>query len=165
MRETLERIVEVELRPRLRGVIHAYAFWVALGAGAVLIAISNGARARTGATVYAVGLCALFAGSAMYHRWRWDPRWRPLLRRIDHSTIFVFIAATYTPIALLVLRGGLAEAVLIAVWAGAIAGVIFSLAWITRRASSSPRRTSRSAGWRSSRCPSSSTTRASPPPS
>jgi len=101
VRETLERIVEEELRPRLRGVIHAYAFWVALGAGAVLIAIANGARARTGATVYAIGLCALFAGSAVYHRWRWDPRWRPLLRRIDHSTIFVFIAASYTPIALL----------------------------------------------------------------
>ena len=131
MRETLERIVEEELRPRLRGVIHAYSFWFALGAGVILIVISNGARARTGATVYAIGLCALFAGSATYHRWRWDPRWRPLLRRIDHSTIFVFIAASYTPIALLVLKGSLAEAVLIAVWAGAIAGVIFSLAWIT----------------------------------
>jgi hemolysin III len=131
VRETLERIVDDELRPRLRGVIHAYSFWVALGAGAVLIAVAHGGRARVGAIVYAIGLCALFAGSATYHRWRWDPRWRPLLRRIDHSTIFVFIAATYTPVALLVLHGGLATAVLIAVWAGALGGVIFSLAWIT----------------------------------
>jgi hemolysin III len=97
----------------------------------VLIAVANGARARVGAAVYAFGLCGLFAGSAIYHRWRWDPRWRPLLRRIDHSTIFVFIAATYTPVALLVLHGGLATAVLIAVWAGALGGIIFSLAWIT----------------------------------
>jgi hemolysin III len=131
VRETLERIVDEELRPRLRGVIHAYSFWVALGAGGLLIAVAHGGRARVGAIVYAIGLCALFAGSATYHRWRWDPRWRPLLRRIDHSTIFVFIAATYTPVALLVLHGGLATAVLIAVWAGALGGIIFSLAWIT----------------------------------
>jgi hemolysin III len=131
VRETVERIVDEELRPRLRGLIHAYAFWVALGAGVMLVAIAQGARARTGAIVYAIGLCALFAGSAVYHRWRWDPRWRPLLRRIDHSTIFVFIASSYTPVALLVLHGGLAKAVLIAVWAGALAGIVFSLAWIT----------------------------------
>src|SRR5215218_7620790 len=130
VRETIERIVDDELRPRLRGVIHAYAFWVALGAGAVLIAVANGARARTGATVYAIGLCALFAGSAMYHRWRWDPRWRPLLRRIDHSTIFVFIAATYTPVSLLVLDGSLRWIVLLVAWSGAAAGVAFSLVWI-----------------------------------
>jgi hemolysin III len=129
VRETLERIVDEEVRPRLRGVIHAYAFWVALGAGAVLIAVANGARARTGATVYAIGLCGLFAGSALYHRWRWDPRWRPLLRRIDHSTIFVFIAASYVPIALLVLSGGLRVAVLVAVAAGAIGGVALTVGW------------------------------------
>jgi hemolysin III len=131
MRETFERIVEGELRPRLRGVIHAYAFWVALAAGIVLIAVANGARARVGAAIYALGLCGLFAGSAVYHRWRWDPRWRPLLRRIDHSTIFVFIAASYTPVALLVLHGTLRWVILAAVWAGAICGVVLSVAWIT----------------------------------
>jgi hemolysin III len=131
VRETLERIADGELRPRLRGVIHAYAFWFALAAGITLVAVADGSRARAAAAVYAVGLCALFAGSAIYHRWRWDPRWRPLLRRIDHSTIFVFIAASYTPVALLVLHGGLAQAVLIAVWAGALGGIVFSLAWIT----------------------------------
>jgi hemolysin III len=131
VRETLERIVDEELRPRLRGVIHAYAFWFALAAGVALVAVAHGGRARTAALVYAFGLCALFAGSAVYHRWRWDPRWRPLLRRIDHSTIFVFIAASYTPVALLVLKGSLATAVLIAVWAGALGGIVFSLAWIT----------------------------------
>ena len=83
------------------------------------------------ALVYAVGLCALFAGSGLYHRWRWDPRWRPLLRRIDHSTIFVFIAASYTPIALLVLDGSLQVVVLIGVWVGAAAGVAFSVCWIS----------------------------------
>lgn len=131
MQEALERLVDEELRPRLRGVIHAYAFWIALGAGVALVAVAQGARARSAAIVYALGLCALFAGSAVYHRWRWDPRWRPLLRRIDHSTIFIFIAASYTPVALLVLQGALAKVVLVVVWAGAAAGIVFSLAWIT----------------------------------
>src|SRR2546425_5379857 len=120
-----------DLVPALRGVLHAWAFWFAAAAGAVLIALAPGGTARLAAAVYALGLCALFAGSATYHRWRWDVRWRPLLRRIDHSTIFVFIAASYTPVALLVLHGGLAKPVLIAVWAGALGGVVFSLAWIT----------------------------------
>ncbi|HEX2086877.1 MAG TPA: hemolysin III family protein [Solirubrobacteraceae bacterium] len=119
-----------ELVPLLRGVSHAWAFWFALAAGAVLLVLAPAADARIAALVYAIGLCALFAGSALYHRWRWDPRWRPLLRRIDHSTIFVFIAASYTPIALLVLDGSLRVVVLVGVWAGAVAGVAFSVAWI-----------------------------------
>jgi len=117
--------------PLLRGVLHAWAFWFALVAGAVLLLLAPGAQARVAALVYGVGLCALFAGSGLYHRWRWNPRWRPLLRRIDHATIFVFIAASYTPIALLVLEGSLRTVVLVGVWAGAAGGVIFSVAWIT----------------------------------
>jgi hemolysin III len=117
--------------PLLRGVLHAWAFWFALAAGAALVVLAPDARARVAAVVYGLGLCALFAGSGLYHRWRWNPRWRPLLRRIDHSTIFVFIAASYTPIALLVLDGALRVVVLAGVWAGAAAGVCFSVAWIT----------------------------------
>jgi hemolysin III len=123
--------VNDELIPLLRGVSHAWAFWVALVAGVVLLVLAPAADARIAALVYAVGLCALFAGSGLYHRWRWDPRWRPLLRRIDHSTIFIFIAASYTPIALLVLDGPLRVVVLVGVWAGAVAGVAFSVAWIS----------------------------------
>ena len=117
--------------PRLRGVTHAYAFWCALVAGVVLIAIAPAGVARVAAAVYGLGLCALFGGSGLYHRWRWHPRWRPILRRIDHSTIFVFIAACYTPVGLLVLEGGIQWAVLITVWAGAVLGVTFSVAWIS----------------------------------
>src|SRR5690348_11324036 len=120
-----------ELIPLLRGVSHAWAFWFALAGAATLILLAPSATAVTAAVIYGAGLCALFAGSAVYHRWRWDPRWRPLLRRIDHSTIFIFIAASYTPVALLVLDGSLAKIVLIVVWAGALGGIVFSLAWIT----------------------------------
>ena len=116
--------------PRLRGLTHAYAFWCALGAAAVLIALTPGGAPRAAAAVYGVGLCALFGGSGLYHRWPWHPRWRPLLRRLDHSTIYVFIAASYTPVALLVLSGTTQWVVLITVWAGALAGVAFSVAWI-----------------------------------
>jgi hemolysin III len=120
-----------ELIPVLRGVSHAVSFWIALIAGAVLIALAPDAQARIAAVIYSIGLCALFGASGLYHRWRWNPSWRPLLRRIDHSTIFVFVAASYTPVALLVLEGDLRLVVLIAVWAGALGGVILSVAWIT----------------------------------
>jgi hemolysin III len=122
---------QTELVPRLRGVIHTHALWVALIAGLGLVAAADGARARLAASVYAIGLCVLFLGSALYHRWPGDPRWRPLLRRIDHSTIFVFIAASYTPLALLTLTGTFADVVLITVWVGALAGVAFSVACIS----------------------------------
>src|SRR3954452_10953756 len=117
--------------PRLRGVLHAYAFWIALVAAVALTLAASGALARTAAAVYGAGLCALFAASGLYHRWRWDPRWRPMLRRIDHSTIYVFIAASYTPVALLVLSGTVRVVVLASVWGGALAGVALSVAWIT----------------------------------
>lgn len=122
--------VEEDLRPLARGLSHAYAFWVALVAAVTLTALVPGGTARVGAVVYGIGLCGLFAASGTYHRWRWDPRWRPLLRRIDHSTIFVFIAATYTPVALLAMHGTLRWVILVAVWAGALGGVALSVAWI-----------------------------------
>ena len=80
--------------------------------------------------IYGIALTALFTISALYHRWPGDPRWKPWLQRLDHSTIFIFIAASYTPITLLVLHGTVQTVVLISVWAGAAAGVTLSLAWI-----------------------------------
>jgi hemolysin III len=123
--------VNGELVPGLRGVSHAWAFWCALVAGAVLAIYAPSGEARAAALIYGAGMCALFAASGLYHRWRWDPRWRPLLRRIDHSAIYVFIAASYTPVALLVLSGTVQTVVLVSVWAGALAGVALSVAWIT----------------------------------
>jgi hemolysin III len=117
--------------PRLRGVTHVYAFYCATVAAALLVVMAPGGVARGAGAVYGLGLCALFGGSALYHRWRWNPRWRPLLRRIDHSTIFVFIAASYTPVCLLVLSGTVRWVVLGTVWAGALGGVALSVAWIT----------------------------------
>jgi len=120
-----------DLVPLLRGISHKWAALAALAAALALVALAPAGTARVAAFIYGAGLCALFAGSALYHRWRWSPQLRPLLRRIDHSTIFVFIAASYTPVALLVLDGTLRWVVLGGVWAGAVAGVALSVAWVT----------------------------------
>ena len=121
---------EEEVVPSWRGLLHAYAFWLALAAAATLVALAPTGDARLAATIYGVALCALFAVSGLYHRWRWDPRWRPLLRRLDHSTIFLFIAASTTPVALLVLAGTARTVVLLAAWLGALAGIGMPVAWI-----------------------------------
>ena len=116
--------------PRLRGVSHAGAFCVAVVAAVVIVARAPTGRATVAVVIYGAALAALFGGSALYHRWPGPARFKPLLQRIDHSTIFVFIAASYTPIALMVLHGVLAEVVLAMAWVGAAAGVAFSLGWI-----------------------------------
>ena len=126
-----QRFVSEEMIPRLRGLLHAHAAWVAAGAAAVLVALAPTAAARVATVVYGAGLIALFSASALYHRWPGDPRWKPWLRRLDHSTIFLFIAASYTPVGLLVLEGPTQAVVLASVWIGAAVGVVMSLAWIT----------------------------------
>ena len=82
------------------------------------------------ALIYSVSVAALFGTSALYHRINWTSlskrRW---MRRLDHSMIFVLIAGTYTPFALLALHGALATAILIVVWSGALAGVALQLIW------------------------------------
>jgi hemolysin III len=118
------------LKPRLRGVLHEYGFFVSLACGVVLILAASAGRARLAATIYAVAVSGLLGTSALYHRVTWRPRARRWMRRLDHSMIFVLIAGTYTPVALLALKGSLASTVLIVLWAGALGGVIFKLLWI-----------------------------------
>jgi hemolysin III len=120
-----------ELIPILRGVLHQWAFFFALAAAALLVILSPPGVARAAALVYGAGLCLMLAASAVYHRWKCSPRVRTLLCRIDHSAIYVFMAASYTPVGLLVLEGTQRWAILGAVWAGCLAGVALSLAWIT----------------------------------
>jgi hemolysin III len=118
------------LVPRLRGVSHAAAFFLAVAAAVVIVALAPTGRATVAVVIYGAALAALFGGSGLYHRWPGPARFKPVLQRIDHSTIFVFIAASYTPIALMVMHGALAWVVLAMAWVGAGAGVAFSLGWI-----------------------------------
>jgi len=120
----------IQLVPRLRGVSHSVASVVAVAAAIVVVARAPTARTTVALGVYGAGLIALFVSSALYHRWPGHPRFKPVLQRIDHSTIYGFIAASFTPIAIILLHGALAWTILVVAWAGAAAGVAFALGWI-----------------------------------
>jgi hemolysin III len=118
------------VKPRLRGVIHQYAFFVALALGVALVVLAPAGKPRVAAAIYAASEAGLLGTSALYHRRDWTARARMWMRRLDHSMIFVLIAGTYTPFALLVLHGGLADTILIVVWAGAVGGTVLNLFWV-----------------------------------
>ena len=118
-------------KPRLRGVSHQWAFFVSLGAGGALVLAASGSRAVVAMSIYAISLSAMLGTSALYHRVTWTPDVRRWMRRLDHTMIFVFIAGTYTPFALLVMHGTLANLVLIVVWTTALAGLVLNLVWIS----------------------------------
>ena len=117
-------------RPRFRGVVHQWSFFVALLAGSVLVVWAPAGRATAATAVYAAALAGLLGTSALYHRVTWRPAVRAWMRRIDHAMIFVLIAGTYTPFAVLVLDEPLNVVVLAGVWAGAVAGIVFTLLWV-----------------------------------
>jgi hemolysin III len=112
------------LKPRLRGVLHEAAFAISLVTGTALVCLADGTRARVAATVYAVSVALLFGTSAAYHRGSWSPRGQAVMARLDHSMIFILIAGTYTPFALLLLEGTARWAVFGVVWGGALVGVV-----------------------------------------
>jgi hemolysin III len=118
-------------RPRLRGIFHLGAFVAALAAGIVLGVLAEGALEVVSAWVYVAALAAMFGASALYHRVRWrSDRWRLRARRLDHAMIFLFIAGTYTPFALLAFEGATRWLVLVSAWAGALLGLTLNLVWI-----------------------------------
>jgi hemolysin III len=121
----------IRKRPRLRGVTHQWAFFISLALGVTLVVTAPPGKATVAAAVYAACVTLLFGASALYHRviWRTDSarRW---MRRLDHSAIFLLIAGTYTPFALLVLHGSLADVVLAVMWSGAVGGILLKLLWI-----------------------------------
>jgi hemolysin III len=124
-------VQRTDLIPHLRGVLHQWAFWFALAAATALVALAPGGTARVAAIIYGAGLCLMLAASALYHRVECSPRVRSLLCRVDHSAIYVFMAASYTPVALLLLDGALRWGVLAGIWIAALGGVALSVAWMT----------------------------------
>jgi hemolysin III len=119
------------VKPKLRGVSHEWAFFLSLGFGTALILLAKTPKATLAVAIYAVSLSALLGTSALYHRVNWTrPNVRLWMRRLDHSMIFFLIAGTYTPFALLVLNGTIANAILVVVWIGAIAGAVVEMIWI-----------------------------------
>jgi len=131
----VETLASVAARPRLRGLLHLYAFAVSVVAGVALVSVAGairGSEAAFATGVYALTVCLLFGTSATYHRVKWCNAGRhALLARLDHSMIFVFIAGTYTPLALLALPERTGRLVLTVVWFGALGGVLLKTSWIT----------------------------------
>jgi hemolysin III len=117
-------------RPTLRGVSHQYAFVAAVAAGVVLVVLADGSRARAAAAAFAATVALMFGVSAVYHRVTWRPRPRRWMARADHASIYLLIAGTYTPFALLALEGAWRIAVLAIVWAGAAVAIAFKFAWV-----------------------------------
>ena len=121
-----------DIKPRLRGWLHTYAAITSVAGGVTLVAVSaalRGATAGFTTALYSATVTLLFGISALYHRYPWQPRAHQVMKRLDHSMIFVFIAGTYTPIAALGLSSTQALAVLVVVWTGAALGVGLQCLW------------------------------------
>ncbi|MFG1867796.1 PAQR family membrane homeostasis protein TrhA [Micromonospora arborensis] len=119
-------------KPRMRGWLHTYAFFVALVGGIVLCSIAAsrpGWAPLVSCLIYSLTVCGLFGTSALYHRRVWSERGYQVMRRMDHSMIFVFIAGTYTPLCVLLLAPRPATVMLALVWGGALAGVAIKMVW------------------------------------
>jgi hemolysin III len=120
-----------EVKPRLRGWLHAATAPLALAAGIVLVVLSPTPMTRLGSAIFAASALALFTASAFMHRGRWSPRANLWLRRLDHSSIFLLIAGSYTPFTLLLLDGRDRTTLLTVAWGGAALGILFRLFWVT----------------------------------
>lgn len=123
-------VVAQELKPRLRGWLHAGVAPLVLVAGIVLVVLAPTTASRLAVIVYSLCAFSLFASSAAYHRLRWSDVARARMKRLDHANIYLMIAGTYTPIALLGLTGDQARFMIVFVWIGAAFGVFFRVVWI-----------------------------------
>ncbi|HEY7705580.1 MAG TPA: hemolysin III family protein [Gaiellaceae bacterium] len=122
--------MNIDMRPRLRGVLHQYSFFVSVVLGAGLVLAASGPSERVAASIFAATLATMFGVSALYHRVVWAPRARRWMRRLDHASIYLLIAGTYTPFALLALDGAWRWTILPIVWGGALVAIVAKVAWV-----------------------------------
>ena len=124
-----ERILP-PVKPHLRGWLHLATFPLAVAAGALLTLLAPAGQHRAAVGVFGASAALLFGVSALYHRRHWGPRAMAVLKRLDHANIFLIIAGTYTPFAVVLLPEGAARTLLWIVWSGALAGVAFRVLWV-----------------------------------
>jgi hemolysin III len=127
--EPLTEVV-AQVKPRLRGWLHAGTAPLALAAGIVLVVLAPTAAGRTGGAVFMAASVLLFGASGLYHRRTWSDRGEAVMRRLDHANIYIFIAASYTPMALMMLTGRSRVALLTMIWLSALGGCAFRLFWL-----------------------------------
>lgn len=117
------------VKPTLRGWQHAAMFPIATVAGVVLVATAPTTASRVSSAIFAATAVVLFGVSGLLHRGTWSPQVEALLRRVDHANIYLIIAGTYTPFAVLALPEDEGKVLLAIVWIGALVGVTFRLFW------------------------------------
>lgn len=117
-------------KPVLRGYFHQEAFFISIGAGALLIARCNSFLEYISSIVYTFGVLFLFGMSAFYHRITWSKKVRAILKKIDHSAIFVLIASSFTPICLLAFPDSGGKSLLIIIWILATVGIVQSIFFV-----------------------------------
>lgn len=118
-------------KPLLRGWLHLGMAPLVQLAGLALLVATPSLLGRVGVAVYVVAASVLFGTSAIYHRGRWSDRVGATLRRLDHANIFLFIAGTYTPLALTLLDGLDRIVLLSVIWGVAAAGITFKMLWMS----------------------------------
>lgn len=133
--ETIDAVVDAGLvrpsdKPRLRGWVHAITFPIALVASIVLVSVAPPVAGKVSTAIFGLSAILLFGTSAVYHLGTWSPRTAAALRRADHSNIFLIIAGTYTPLAVLILPTDMATVLLIIVWVGAVLGIAARNIWL-----------------------------------
>ncbi len=114
-----------EIKPKLRGWLHLGTFPLSVAAGIVLVCLAPTTKTRIAVAIFALAASLLFGVSALFHCGHWSPRWHGILRRLDHSNIFLLIAGTYTPFAIALLNSTNAKILLSVVWGGALLGIAF----------------------------------------
>ena len=119
----------VELKPLMRGWLHAGFAPFVFVAGIVLIALSGGGRLGVGCAIFALTGVMLFSFSGMYHRAYWPERLRLFFKRLDHANIALVIAGTYTPLAMALLSDAQQTTLLWIIWACALSVVLFRVLW------------------------------------
>lgn len=120
----------IDVKPTWRGWIHAGTFPLTIAAGIVLIVLADGPAAKWSSAVFMLTSMMLFGISALYHRFNWKPRTKVMLKRFDHANIFLLIAGTYTPLAVLALPPSKGILLLILVWGGTLLGIAFRVFWV-----------------------------------
>jgi len=127
---SLTESVADQIKPHLRGWIHLGVTPLVVVASIVLVVLSPTSTAKWSCAVFGITAIMLFGTSALYHRGRWSPRTSAVLRRLDHTNIFLIIAGTYTPLSVLLLPATTARVLLIVVWSGALVGMLARVFWL-----------------------------------
>jgi hemolysin III len=117
-------------KPALRGHFHQAMFFVVLGAGVPLVYNSQGLATRVSVSVYVVCALLTFGISALYHRITWSTGARAIWKKLDHAGIYLMIAGTFTPVAMLGLSAASARNCLMTIWIVALAGIVQSIFFV-----------------------------------